>query len=259
MAEADRDRLARYYDLDLATEQPDLDLYLALARATEGPVLELAAGSGRISVPLAAAGHEVTAVDVDPQMLERARGRWSETARQPASGSLELVEGDITDLDLGRRYGLVILALNTLLLLPGREAQRSALATMARQLADDGRAVVDVWVPGPDDLALYDGRLLLEWQRTDPETGEEVAKTWAGTYDAAHATARLTTYFDAWRPPSGSLTRVAREDRFSLLGASELLALVEAAGLHPSVTGGDYALTPFGTGSERMILVCGLL
>ena len=50
----------------------DLPLYLALAERTGGPVLELAAGTGRLAVPLAAAGHEVTAVDNDPHMLARA-------------------------------------------------------------------------------------------------------------------------------------------------------------------------------------------
>jgi len=65
--------LARLYDLDLVEDPGDLDLYLALARRTGGPILELAAGSGRLAVPLAEAGHRVTGVDLDPAMLERAR------------------------------------------------------------------------------------------------------------------------------------------------------------------------------------------
>jgi 2-polyprenyl-3-methyl-5-hydroxy-6-metoxy-1,4-benzoquinol methylase len=64
--------LARLYDLDLSDEPGDLDLWLALAARTGGPILELMAGSGRIAVPLAAAGYEVTAVDLDPAMLARA-------------------------------------------------------------------------------------------------------------------------------------------------------------------------------------------
>ena len=64
--------LARLYDLDLVEDPGDLDLYLALAARTGGPILEIAAGTGRIAVPLAAAGHEVSAVDLDPAMIERA-------------------------------------------------------------------------------------------------------------------------------------------------------------------------------------------
>ena len=54
------DALARFYDLDLEDDPGDLDMYLAFAAASGGSILELMAGSGRIAVPLAAAGHKVT-------------------------------------------------------------------------------------------------------------------------------------------------------------------------------------------------------
>src|ERR671912_98833 len=95
--------LARYYDLDLQDDPGDLDLYLALAARTEGPVLELAVGSGRVAVPLAEAGFEVVGVDNDAAMLERARVRGGD--------ALQLVESDLLEADLGARFGLAILAL----------------------------------------------------------------------------------------------------------------------------------------------------
>jgi 2-polyprenyl-3-methyl-5-hydroxy-6-metoxy-1,4-benzoquinol methylase len=64
--------LARLYDLDLSEDPGDIELYLALAARTGGPILEIAAGSGRVAVPLAVAGYEVTAVDIDAAMLARA-------------------------------------------------------------------------------------------------------------------------------------------------------------------------------------------
>lgn len=254
--------LARFYDLDLADQQADVDLYLALAESAGGPILELAAGSGRIAVPLAAAGHAVTAVDVDRQMLARAERRWQQVAADDGGaggGTLELIEGDITGLDLGRRFKLVILALNTLLMVGDREAQQDTLRAMAGHLAPDGRAVVDVWLPAADDLLIYDGRLALDWLRSDPETGRQVAKLSSGEYDPATATARVTTFFDSWQPPAGDVLRIAREDHFRLVAASELLAMLGAAGLRPSISAGDYGLTAFGTGSERLVVVCGLL
>ena len=82
--------LARLYDLDLAQDPGDLDLYLALAGRTGGPILELATGTGRLAVPLAAHGHLVTGVDIDPAMLARARARVGGDRRRrggAASGS----------------------------------------------------------------------------------------------------------------------------------------------------------------------------
>jgi len=67
--------LARLYEVDLIEDPGDVDLYLALAARTGGPVLEIAAGSGRLALPLAEAGYQVTLVDIDPAMLVRRRSR----------------------------------------------------------------------------------------------------------------------------------------------------------------------------------------
>jgi len=73
--ETPAEALARLYDLDLHDDPGDLDLWTALASEAAGPILELMAGSCRLAVPLAAEGHEVTAVDVDAAMLADALGR----------------------------------------------------------------------------------------------------------------------------------------------------------------------------------------
>src|SRR4029079_2447470 len=91
--------LARLYDLDLVEDPGDIDLYLALASRTGGPVLELAAGTGRVAVPLAEAGHRVTAVDIDQAMLARARD-LAGVAATAARERIEFVEADLLGLDL---------------------------------------------------------------------------------------------------------------------------------------------------------------
>ncbi|CAN5142373.1 class I SAM-dependent methyltransferase [soil metagenome] len=251
--------LARYYDLDTRHELDDVGLYLALARRLDGPVLELAAGTGRIAVPLAAAGHAVIGLDNDAQMLERARRAWAAaSASASKGGALDFVVGDLTQADLGRRFGLVILGFNGLLLLGGRDRQQAALEAMARHLSPGGRAVVDIWLPAPEDLAIYDGRLVLDWVRHDDATGNKVIKFSSARHDTATATAHLTTIFDEW-PADGSVRRIAREDELHLLGAHELLDLVSRAGLAIEAVGGDHELGAFGPGSERMVVVSGLL
>ena len=248
------DALARLYDLDLAEDPGDLDLYLALAARAGGPIVELAVGTGRVAVPLATAGHAVTGIDRDRAMLARAKGRASAAGNHAAS--IDLVEGDVLApraSDVGR-YRLAILALNSLLLFADRAAQARVVTVMASLVGPAGLVVIDAWQPQPFDLVRLDGRLSLEWLREDPETGRQVTKTASGWYEAATRTVTLTTIFEEGAP-GGSPARWMRVDRMRLAAADELVAWAEAAGLEIEQLGGDYELGPYGSGSERAVLV----
>ena len=246
--------LARLYDLDLQDDPGDLDLYRALADRADGRVLELAVGSGRLAVPLAVAGHSVTGIDVDPAMLRRARERAAEE-RLPGD-RLELVEADLLDARLpdAGGYAFAYLALNSLMLLPTRDAQRAAIRTLADHLAPGGLAAVDVWLPDGDDLGRYDGRLILEWIRPDPATGALVTKTGSAVHDAASGTIVLTSIFDE-ATQGGPGTRWIRQDRLRLVSADELRAFADDAGLRVELVAGGYDLGRIGPGSERAVLI----
>jgi SAM-dependent methyltransferase len=249
------DLRAHYYDLDLQDDPGDTDIYLALAEAADGPILELMAGTGRVAVPLALRGHQVVAVDRDAAMLRRAATYWKRVKnRATKGGSLELVEEDIGSIKLGRHFDLVIVALNSLLLLDGRAAQRSAFKVIARHLKPNGRAVVDVWLPSSDDLALYDGRLVLDWVRHDEETGQTVSKMTAARYHSAVRTARVTSLFEASHPGEAP-TRITHEDTISFVSADELRAFAMDAGLIVDRIGGDYEMGQFANDSERVVMV----
>jgi SAM-dependent methyltransferase len=259
MSEPSRDpttaaALARFYDVDLDEDPGDLDLYLALAARTGGPILEIAAGSGRLAVPLAEAGYEVTAVDLDPAMLARARD--AATASPATLGRLNLVEADLVGLDLPGepRFCLAILALNSIMLLATRDRQREAIATIARHLAPGGIAVVDVWLPSASELASYDGRIGLEYVREDPETGRLITKMAAAQHEPATGHVQLTAIYDE-AEQGGTPRRWIREDRLRLLAAEELLALAESADLEIEVLAGDYDLNPLSAHDQRLILV----
>ena len=245
---------ARLYDLDLHDDPGDLDLYLALADRADGRVLELAAGTGRVAVPLAGAGHPVTAVDLDPSMLDRGRARATAAGVPP--DRLTFVEADLLDLRLADAgtYGLAFIALNSIMLLASRDAQRRAIETLAVHLAPGGVAAVDAWLPDADDLARFDGRVMLEWPRTDPETGTVVTKAGSAQHDAATNTVNLTAIYEEGRqgePPR----RWVRHDRLRLISADELAAFAQDAGLRVELIAGGYDLHPIATGSERAILI----
>ena len=252
---ATRAALARLYDLDLVDDPGDLDLYLALAERSDGPILELAAGTGRLAVPLAEAGHVVTGVDLDPAMLDRARGRAA-SAGPDVAARMTWVEADLVGLRLpsAGSFGLAFIALNSLMLLPSRAAQRAAVRALADHLAPGGVAAVDVWIPDGADLARFDGRIGLEWPRPDPETGAIVTKVTSAEHDAASGTVTLTTIFEVGQQGAAP-ARWVRRDRLRLISADELRGFAEEAGLVVETIAGDYGLGPIGPGSERAILI----
>jgi SAM-dependent methyltransferase len=247
--------LARLYDLDLAQDPGDLDLYLALAGRTGGPILELATGTGRLAVPLAEQGYLVTGVDIDPAMLARAQAR-ADATRGDAMGGLRFVIGDARSVRLpdAGRYQLAFLALNSLFIMGSRADQQAVVATLAAHLAPGGLAVIDVWLPDADDLARYDGRVMLEYPRRDPATGQHVVKVGSATHDAATATVRLTTIYEEG-DPGQPVVRWVRRDEMRLVGVDELRGFAEAAGLVVESIAGDYDLDPHGPGAERAILL----
>jgi SAM-dependent methyltransferase len=246
--------LARLYDVDLEEDPGDVDLYLALARRTGSPILELGAGTGRIAVALAAAGYETTGVDVDEAMLDRARGRASDAG--DVAGRLDLVQGDMVEVRLpsAGTFRLAFIALNTLFVLATRERQRAALVTLAAHLAPGGLAVIDVWLPDTDDLARLDGRLILEYERYDPETGRRVAKMAAARHDHALGIVDLTSIFDEGDPGEATV-RWIRHDALRLVSVAELRTLAEEAGLIVEQVAGTYELDPIGPGSDRAVLI----
>jgi SAM-dependent methyltransferase len=247
--------LARLYDLDLAEDPGDLDLYAALASRAGGPILELAVGTGRLAVPLAKAGHPVTGVDRDPAMLERARRRAA-AAGSGTVGRLRLELGDALDVRLpdAGDYRLAFIALNSLLLFGDRDAQAAAVATLAAHLAPGGIAAVDVWLPDADDLARYDGRIVLEYPRLDRETAHLVTKAASAVHDAATGTVRLLAIYEEGaqgQPP----VRWLRQDQLRLVSADDLRDYARAAGLTVELIAGGYDLGPLAPGSERAVLV----
>ena len=109
-------------------------------------------------------------------------------------------------------------------------------------------------MPDADDLARYDGRVILEYARVDPDSGRTVVKTGAAFHDAATQTVSLTTIFDEADQGAAPI-RWTRTDRIRLVGPDELRALAEAAGLVVETLAGNYDLEPIGPGAERAILV----
>jgi SAM-dependent methyltransferase len=145
--------LVVWHDVECGRYTADLPLWRELAAAERGPVLDVGAGTGRVALALARAGHSVTALDREPELLDALRAR-------AAGVSVDTVVADAAGFTLPRRFGLVIVPMQTIQLLPERRGflgsahralERGGLLAVAITAALEGFAELDDdLLPQPD-------------------------------------------------------------------------------------------------------------
>ena len=111
-----------------------------IARLAEGRVLELAVGTGRIALPLAARGLDVTGLEISPEMV-------AELRKKPGGTDLTVVMGDMADVAVEGQFDLVVLVFNTLFNLTTQAAQVRCFQNVAKRLEPGGRFLVETFVP----------------------------------------------------------------------------------------------------------------
>ncbi|WP_371409283.1 class I SAM-dependent methyltransferase [Micromonospora zamorensis] len=116
---------------------------LRLAERATGPILELGCGTGRLTFPLLQQGHHVVALDLSPDMLDVLRHRLAEPANEGYADRLEIVQADMADLDLGRRFDLIVAPASAVW--ENDAGQRARLFTAVRHhLTDGGHFVLQI-------------------------------------------------------------------------------------------------------------------
>jgi SAM-dependent methyltransferase len=138
MPEYDRFFAAQYADYVL-----DLDFFRNLALEQGSPVLELGCGPGRILLPIARAGLDITGLDQDPAMLDR----LGELLTDDIVSRVSLVRASIEDFSLPVKFSFIFSPCNTFSYLP-YEAAQHALQSIYQHLLPDGLMVLDLPNPG---------------------------------------------------------------------------------------------------------------
>ena len=160
------DAIARVYDPWSVSVVEDVPFYIEEAVRNGGPVLELGVGTGRIAVPIAAAGIRVVGVDLSVGMLDVARERAALVGVE-----VDLRHGDMRSPPVDGLFPLVLCPVRSLLHMETDSDRRAVLRAVASHLAEGGRFVFDVFTPGADDIADTHGRWLERepgiWERAD--------------------------------------------------------------------------------------------
>ncbi|HVX29203.1 MAG TPA: class I SAM-dependent methyltransferase [Nitrolancea sp.] len=251
MSQSFYDAMAPWYDLEFDEFDADVDLYRGYAEVVGSPLLELGCGTGRLLVPLAEAGYQITGIDSSTEMLDQARRRLDRV-------QLDVV--DLRQLDMralgslpASHFQMVFCAVNTFLHLETRQDQLFALTGIQRLLKSSGIFIVDLFHPTPATLSAMDDRLQHDagWTLAD---GTRIDRFSQRRVAPAQQLIETTLFVDR-TSPDGIVHRSVGHYQTRYVHHFEMLGLLEVTGFELEGVYGSYDLEPLDDQSPNMIFV----
>ena len=239
------DPLADLYDLEY-THDYDVPFWLALAGREAGPIVEWGAGTGRIAVPLANAGHSVTAVELSGKMVEQGGAK---------SDTVEWLVGDMREASPGRRYGLAVCAFNSFLCLLGVDDALAFLRNACDHLVPGGLLGIEVSAFSPEELADSPGgpELRHDFTRELPEG--RLDRFSVSRYDAASQLLQMRLFYERHGAAGTLLDRRAHDLTIRVVGRDELLLMLRLAGFDTEAVYGGFEGEPLTSASDHLVVL----
>jgi SAM-dependent methyltransferase len=243
-----------YYTKTYRSRVDDVRYYVDLAASRKGPVLEYGCGNGRITIPIARSGAEITGVDQSLPMLRDLKTRLR--AEPPdVRARVTLKRGDMRRVRARRTFPLILCPFNAFLHLYTRTDVERFLARVRAHLSARGEFVLDVSIPEPSELA-RDPRHAYHTPRfryPDGRGGGEIVRySERFDYDRLRQILFIAMEFSPVGKTSSWMTPLAHRQFFP----QELDALLHYNGLEITARCGDFFGSPPSAASTVLVLHC---
>jgi SAM-dependent methyltransferase len=249
--------VAEYYDITYQERRPqDVAFFVAYAREAGGPTLELGCGTGRVLIPTAAAGCQITGLDISSYMLARCRENLAAEPEE-IQKRVNLVQGSMTDFSTGERYALITIPFRPFQHLVTVAEQRACLACIRQHLAPGGRCIIDVFNPRfdmltPNPTIMQEREDLPEMELPD---GRKVRR--AGRLAGFHREQQYNDieliYYITY--PDGQTERMVQAFPMRYYFRYEMEHLFELSGMRVVELFGDFDKSAYSGDSPEMIFV----
>lgn len=234
----------------------DTEWYRAKARQSGGPVLELGAGSGRITLPIAADGIEVDALEPDHDML-RLLNRKLADAPARVRDLVTVHVADMRAYALSRRFALIIVPFRAFLHNLTDEDRLACLTTARDHLADGGCFAFNVFHPSLEYMAQHAGSSTSTWRRTgtyDRPEGGFVMRSESTRYDTIRQRVDSHHRYEEFGP-DGVLTRTfLHRLELAYLYPSDIRRLLKEAGFGRVTIAGGFDGRPFLRDTDELVV-----
>jgi ubiquinone/menaquinone biosynthesis C-methylase UbiE len=237
----------RHYDLVNEDVVEDIPFFLRQAKKYGEPVLELACGTGRITIPLAEQGIHITGLDINDSMLAQARRKSTEKGLD-----IEWLKSDCRDFDLNRKFNLIFIPFNTIAHLLDSKSIESCFACARRHLADQGRFIVDIFNPRLEILIRDPSKRYPVYEYDDPDGRGNVVVTENNVYERDTQINRLRWYYRF----ADQTEEIVQKVDMRIYYPQELGMLLHYNGYSVEHKFGNYDEAPFNSSSPKQIAVC---
>lgn len=233
------DGVAELYDLYIKADY-DVAFFVAEAAKVRGPVLELTAGTGRLSLPLAEAGVELTCVDASRGMLDVLARKLAERGLDAEVHHADACRLDVSHPELEARFELAIWPFQAFMEIVREQDQRAALAAAVACLAPGGRLVCTLHNPALR-RAPVDGTLRIVG--SFPAPGGTLVVS--GFEQGGDPIVRRTQFFELFGPDGRLRWKRLQTQEFALIERDAFQGMAESAGFRVAALYGDYGRAAF--------------
>ncbi len=240
-------RDGRHYDGQTAGYVRDIPFFLGQVREYGDPVLELACGTGRITIPIAGAGFRVVGLDASPAMLAQGRKK-----AEASGATVEWVLADCRDFTMPKRFAYIFIPFNSITHLHDLKSLQACLGCVREHLHEHGRFVIDVFNPRLDILMRDPAQRYPVAAYPDPDGLGTVTITESNVYDRATQVNRIKWHYQIGEAREEKVV----ENNMRILFPQELDALLHYNGFEVEAKFGDFDGSPFDSASDLQIVVC---
>ena len=236
------------YDLVDTGYEEDRPVIEQWAQSLGGPLLDIACGTGRVAIPLAAQGYSVTGVDIMPEMIARA----SEKAAAQAV-AVEWVVADARAFQLQRQFRFMYMVANAFQFFLTRADQEALLARVREHLHPEGCFLFETRNPSPRNL--YERRRPGLQQFTMPDGGRLTIADEQPRYDPMTQIQHCASRY-RWLHPGGQQVEKTKRTALRYVFPQEIEALLFYNGFHIRACYGSWQQEPLTADAREMIYVC---
>jgi len=230
--------------------EDDIPFYIDCIERYGEPVLELACGTGRVTIPLAEDGVDITGIDLFEAMLKKAKEKAMEK-----NIDIELIKGDMTDFSLDRKFNTILLPFNTIQRLIHFREYESLFSNIHQHLSKKGRFIFEIFNP--------DFEILTDALNEDSDEESEVIE-----YDDPYGNGKVqvteNTDFDPtthmldmeWYYYINDELEAVKDWNLRILFPREIDALLRYNRFKVEKKYGDYDRSEFSRDSNTQIIIC---